>query len=165
MKKYFLALALIPALAWAADKSPDQGFYDKAAEGGMAEVELGKLAQQRAQSPAVKEFGAAMVKDHTTSNDKLKALARSKNVELPAKPGVAHLATKGKLEILSGETFDKSYIKGMVEDHEDTIELFEKEASGGKDADAKAFATATLPTLRSHLQHVRQLAGELGVKG
>ncbi len=131
-------LALLPTLILAADKSPDQSFHDKAAEGGTAEVELGKLAQQKAQSPAVKEFGAMMVKDHSMANEKLKAVASKKGVELPKKPGIGQMATKAKLEVLSGETFDKSYVKGMIEDHEEDIEEFEKEAKDGRDADARA---------------------------
>ena len=105
-----------------------------------------------------------MVKDHAMANDKLKAVAAKKGVELPMKPSVTHMATKGKLEILSGDSFDKSYAKGMVEDHEETIKLFEKESREGKDAEAKAFATATLPTLRTHLQHAKELAVKVGAK-
>ena len=169
MKKLLPALALIPALAltpalvFAAD-NPDEDFFENAAQGGLAEVELGKLAQQKGTSAAVKEFAAMMVKDHSMANDKLKALATKKGVELPTKPGLTHMATKTKLEAFSGETFDKSYAKGMVEDHEDTIELFEKEVKNGKDADAKALATATLPTLRTHLQHAKALATKVGTK-
>ena len=163
MKKLLPALLLVPAMVMAADKSPDHEFYEEAAQGGMAEVELGKLAQQKATSADVKAFGAMMVKDHTAANEKLKALAAKKGVELPTKPGIEHTATKAKLEVLSGETFDKSYVKGMVDDHQDDIEEFEEEAKDGKDADARAFATATLPTLRTHLQHIQQIAKKMGV--
>lgn len=164
MKKLLPLLMLVPVCALAADKSPDESFYKKAAEGGMAEVELGKLAQQKGQSPAVKEFGAMMVKDHSAANEKLKVIAAQKGVELPSSPSMAQKATKTKLEVLSGDTFDKSYVKGMVEDHEEDIKEFEKEASSGKDPDAKAFAAATLPTLREHLTHIRQVAATTGVK-
>ena len=163
MKKLLPALLLVPTLVLAADKSPDHEFYEEAAQGGMAEVELGKLAQQKATSPEVKAFGAMMVKDHSAANEKLKALAAKKGVTLPTKPGIEHTATKAKLEVLSGETFDKSYVKGMVDDHQDDIEEFEEEAKDGKDADARAFATATLPTLRTHLQHIQQIAKKMGV--
>lgn len=163
MKKFLPVLFLIPTLVLGADKSPDQSFYDHAAEGGMAEVELGKLAQEKGTSPAVKEFGAMMVKDHSAANMKLKSVAAKNGVELPTKPGMMQMATKTKLEVLSGETFDKSYIKGMVDDHQKDIALFEKEAKEGKDADARAFATGTLPTLRMHLKNVQGIAAKMGV--
>ena len=163
MKKFIPALLLAPTLLMAADKSPDQSFYEKAAEGGMYEVELGKLAQEKAKSADVKAFGAMMVKDHSAANMKLKAVATKKGVELPTKPGMMQMATKAKLEILSGETFDKSYVKGMVDDHQKDIAEFEKEAKEGKDADAKAFATAALPTLRTHLKHIQEVATKMGV--
>ncbi len=164
MKMLISAVLLaLPLACIAADKSPDESFYKSAAEGGMSEVELGQLAQQKGSSAAVKDFGAMMVKDHGAANEKLKAIAAQKGVELPTSPSLGQKATKAKLDVLTGETFDKSYIKGMVEDHEKDIKEFEKEAKQGKDADAKAFATATLPTLRTHLQHAKQAAATLGV--
>ena len=150
------------ATAMAAD-NPDAAFYKKAAEGGMAEVELGKLAQDKSPTASVKEFGAMMVKDHSAANDKLKAVAAGKNVELPSSPSVGQMATKTKLEVLSGATFDKSYIKGMVQDHEEDIKEFQTEAASGQDPDAKAFAAATLPTLKKHLKKIRAIATAKGV--
>jgi putative membrane protein len=78
-------------------------------------------------------------------------------------PSVSQTATKGKLEVLSGDTFDKSYIKGTIKDHEDDIKAFEKESQSGQDTDAKAFATATLPTLREHLKMIRSIASAAGI--
>jgi putative membrane protein len=134
------------------------------AEGGMSEVELGQLAQQKGTNPAVKDFGAMMVKDHSAANDKLKALAASKQVSLPDSPSVMQKATKTKLNMLSGDTFDKSYVKGMIEDHKTDIKEFQKEASEGKDPDAKAFAVATLPTLQAHLTKIQSIAAAAGIK-
>lgn len=164
MKKLIPALLLIPGILLAADKSPDESFYEKAAQGGIAEVEMGRLAQEKAKSPEVKAFGAMMVKDHAAANDKMKAVAAKKGIDLPTKPSVAQMATKTKLQVLSGDTFDKSYVKDMVEDHVKDIAEFEKEARDGKDPDAKAFATATLPTLREHLEKIRHVASMTGVK-
>ena len=150
MKSFLIALAVIvPTAVFAAD-NPDADFFKKAAEGGLAEVELGNLAQKKSEDSSVKDFGAMMVKDHSAANDKLKALADSKNIKLPTSPSVSQMATKTKLEVLTGKTFDHSYIKGMVKDHETDIKEFKKEASSGRDAEAKAFATATLPTLEEH---------------
>lgn len=162
-KSIWITLVALPLMALAADKSPDESFYKDAAEGGMAEVELGQLAQDKGQSAAVKEYGKMMVHDHTAANDKLKSVAAGKGVDLPTSPGVGQMATKAKLQMLSGDSFDKSFIKTMVQDHEDTIELFQKEVSGGQDPDAKAFAKATLPTLHMHLKKIEAIAKTEGV--
>jgi putative membrane protein len=164
MKKLlWTALAALPLVAWAADKSPDDSFYKDAAQGGLAEVELGKLAHDKGQSQAVKDYGDMMVKDHTAANDKLRKIATGKGVDLPTSPSVGQLATKTKLEILSGDTFDKSFIKSMIGDHKDTIEAFEKEAQTGQDPDAQAFAKATLPKLHAHLKKIKSIAASAGI--
>lgn len=162
--KYIAAslVLLLPFAAFAA-RNPDASFYKKAAEGGMSEVELGNLAQQKGHSQGVKDFGALMVKDHSAANDKLKSLAASKNMTLPSHPSAMEEATKAKLKMLSGDTFDKSYIKGMIKDHEEDIAEFKKEAASGGDTDARAFARDTLPTLETHLKKIKAVAAESGV--
>jgi putative membrane protein len=162
MNRTIFALMLaLPIAAYAAD--PDASFYKNAAEGGIAEVEAGHLAQDKGNSQQVKDFGAMMVKDHSAANAKLQALAASKTITLPTTSGVEQMAAKTKLKVLSGETFDKSYVKGQVGAHQDTIALFEKEISSGQDPDAKAFATATLPTVRAHLKAITAIATAMGV--
>jgi putative membrane protein len=162
--KYFAAslILLYPFAAFSAEIA-DAKFYRAAAEGGLAEVAMGNLAQQKAQSPSVKEFGAQMVKDHSAANEKLKALAQSKNITLPANPSVAEIEAKSKLQVLSGQSFDKSYIKGMIKDHEEDIAEFKKEAASGQDPEARAFAGATLPTLEMHLKKIQAIAANAGV--
>ncbi len=164
MKAFILGATLLMVSAAANADSPDSSFFKSAAEGGMSEVELGQLAQQKATNPAVKEFGAMMVKDHTAANEKLKALAATKQVSLPDSSSVMQKATKTKLNMLSGNTFDKSYVIGMIEDHKTDIKEFRKEASDGKDPDAKAFAAATLPTLQAHLTKIQSIAAAAGIK-
>jgi len=156
-----MSLAL-PVSVFAAD-NPDASFYKKAAEGGLAEVELGKLAQDKSPTQSVKEFGSMMIKDHSAANEKLKAIAEAKSIKLPTSPSVGQMATKTKLEVLTGKTFDKSYIKGMVADHKEDIKEFQKEASSGQDAEAKAYAAATLPTLKAHLKKIEAIAAAEGV--
>jgi putative membrane protein len=164
MKQILATLALlIPVAAFSADSTPDATFYKNAAEGGLAEVDAANLAQQKSSNASVKDFAAMMVKDHSAANDKLKSIASSKNISLPTSPSVRQMATKTKLDVLSGETFDKSYIKAMIKDHQQTIALFQKEAMSGQDSDAKAFAAATLPTLRSHLKKINSIAASAGV--
>ena len=166
MKKLLLlavAMALPQAAVLAADKNPDAAFYKKAAEGGMAEVELGKLAQQKSASQSVKEFAAMMIDDHSAANEELKSIAATKDINWPSSPSIAQKATKTKLEMLSGATFDKSYIKGMIKDHEEDIEEFQKEADTGRDPEAKAFARSILPTLRAHLSKIQSIAQSAGL--
>lgn len=161
MKSVLAFLLLATPLVAMAD-SPDASFYKKAAEGGISEVEAGNLAQSKGNSQKVKDFGAMMVKDHSAANDKLKALATTKDVTLPSTSSVGQMATKAKLQVLTGETFDHSYIKGQIQAHQNTVALFRKEIASGQDPDAQAFAKATLPTIRSHLKAINAIAADAG---
>ena len=133
-------------------KTADSNFADKAAQGGMAEVELGKMATQHAQNAKVKQFGQRMVDDHTKINDQLKSIATNKALTLPASLDSKDESEKNKLSSLQGEAFDKAYMEDMVSDHEKDIADFQHEANHGDDPDIKAFAQKTLPTLQTHLQ-------------
>jgi putative membrane protein len=164
MKSAMLGMSFLLIGVAALADSPDASFMKSAAEGGMSEVELGQLAQQKASNPAVKDFGAMMVKDHTAANDKLKALAASEQVTLPDSPSLMQKASKTKLNMLSGDSFDKSYVKGMIDDHKEDIKEFQNEISEGKDPQARAFASATLPTLQMHLQKIQSIAASAGIK-
>ena len=164
MKSAMLGMSFLLIGVAALADSPDASFMKSAAEGGMSEVELGQLAQQKASNPAVKDFGAMMVKDHTAANDKLKALAASEQVTLPDGPSLMQKASKTKLNMLSGDSFDKSYVKGMIDDHKSDIKEFQNEISEGKDPQARAFASATLPTLQMHLQKIQSIAASAGIK-
>ncbi|MEJ0008685.1 MAG: DUF4142 domain-containing protein [Steroidobacteraceae bacterium] len=163
MKRLMLATLLILPLGAYAAGAPDATFYKHAAEGGIAEVDLGNLALKKTTAPGVQEYAAMMVKDHSAANEKLQSIAASKNITLPTTPSVGQMATKAKLDVLTGKTFEDSYIKAMVKDHETTITLFRHEAATGQDPDAKAFAKATLPTLKEHLKKIQELASAAGV--
>jgi len=164
MKRFIVGFALaVPLAISAAISSPDSSFYKDAAEGGIAEVEMGNLAQQKSTNPRVKSFGAMMVKDHSAANVKLKSIAAAKNIDLPTSSSIGEMASMTKLKALSGDTFDKSYIKGMIKDHQDDIAMFQKEAASGQDADAKTFAVATLPTLQAHLKAIQSIAEASGL--
>ena len=163
MKRILAMLVLAAPLMASAADDPDSSFYKKAAEAGIAEVEAGQLAQSKGTSPAVKDFASMMVTDHTAANDKLKALAATKSISLPTSASVGQMATKAKLDVLSGDTFDKSYIKSQLKAHHNAVYLFKKEIASGQDPDAKAFATATLPTLQAHLKKIKSIAADAGV--
>jgi putative membrane protein len=127
------------------------------ASGGMMEVVLGELAQQKAENPRIKNFGQMMVTDHTKANEELKALATRKNVVLPQTPGEDHRKHIDDLQKKTGRDFDKAYISMMVDDHQEDINKFEKLANDANDADVKAFASKTLPVLRSHLDSAKAI--------
>ena len=136
----------------------DEHFMKKAAEGGLAEVELGKLAADKASSDDVKKFGQRMADDHSKANDELKSIASQKGVTLPEKLNAKDQALKDRLEKLSGKQFDQVYMHNMVRDHTKDVAEFQHEASNGKDAAVKDFAEKTLPTLKDHLNQAKQIA-------
>ena len=136
-------------------------FYIEAAQGGLAEVELGKLAAQKAQSPEVKSFGQMMVADHGKANAELQTVAGRKQMALPATPAPSHQATMTQLQGLSGAEFDKAYVSAMVAAHEKDVALFERQAASDGDPDAQAFAAKTLPTLKKHLEAIKDIQSKL----
>lgn len=136
----------------------DRKFIEKAAAGGMAEVETGQLAQQKASHDAVKQFGARMVQDHGKANDELKQLASSKGVQLPPGPDKPHMDSMQKLQKASGAQFDREYMQHMLADHKKDVAEFQKQSKSAKDPDVKAFAAKTLPTLQEHLKQAQTVA-------
>lgn len=133
----------------------DRKFMEEAAHGGLAEVEHGKLAAQRASHPQVKEFAQRMVQDHVKANDELKTIAAARGITPPATLDRKHQRRMEKLRRLGGAEFDRAYMQQMVDDHKETVSLFEKQAKAGKDGDLKSFAIKTLPALNEHLTLAR----------
>jgi putative membrane protein len=140
----------------------DHEFIRKAAEGGMAEVELGQLANQKAYSQDVKQFGERMVTDHSQANDQLKQIAQQKGVTLPSTLNSKDAALKSRLEQLSGTEFDRVYMQHMVQDHKKDVNEFQAEANNGRDSDVKNFASQTAPKLQEHLSLAEQIAAKTG---
>ncbi len=133
-------------------KSADMTFAMKAAQGGMAEVQLGQLATTKASDPDVKAFGQRMVDDHTKANDQLKSIAQNDNMTLPTSLDAKDQAEYTKLQALSGADFDREYMRDMVKDHQKDVKEFQKEANDGHDPQIKGFASQTLPVLQEHLK-------------
>jgi putative membrane protein len=148
-----------------AHPAADQTFVKKAAEGGMAEVQLGKLAVDKASSPEVKQFGQKMVDDHGKANDQLKSLAQSKNITLPSDLSAKDKALHDRLSKLSGPAFDRAYMRAMVTDHTKDVNEFRAQAKSGADPDVKSWASNTLPTLESHLQMAKEANRAVGTSG
>lgn len=142
----------------------DLDFMNTAAASGMAEVELGKMAASKAQNAEVKAFGQKMVEDHSKAGEELKQLAAQKKVMLPPDVLPTHKQLMEKLSKLSGAEFDKDYVAAMVADHEKDVAAFENVSKTAADADVKAFATKTLPTLKMHLEMIKAMAEKMGVK-
>ena len=161
MKQAILASTVMLGLT-AAVFAADETFVMKVAKGGMAEVELGKLATEKASSDAVKRFGQRMIDDHGKANNELKALAQSKNVTLSMEMGPEEKALRNRLMKLSGPAFDKAYMNAMVNDHVKDVNEFRMESTSGKDPDVKAWAAKTLPTLEEHLKMARDANGAVG---
>jgi putative membrane protein len=130
----------------------DETFVTNVAKGGTAEVQLGKLATEKASRDEVKKFGQRMVDDHTKAGDELKMIAQNKNITLPADIGPKEKALRDRLLKLSGEAFDRAYMQAMVEDHRNVAREFKTEANSGKDSEVKAWAARTLPTIEEHLR-------------
>jgi putative membrane protein len=152
------------AAAGYAAQGADSAFMMKAGGDGLAEVEVGRLAVDRASNSDVKSFAQMMVDDHSKANGELTSLASQKGVTLPSEPPPPAKAAKDHLSSLSGAAFDKAYMDHMVKDHEKAVALFSREASGGTDADTKSWAEKTLPTLQQHLAKAREVAGRVGMR-
>lgn len=135
-------------------------FAMKAASGGMMEVTLGQLAQQKATNQRVKDFGAMMVSDHSKANTELSNIAAAKGLTLPStmEKHQQHIDDLSKKE---GNDFDKAYMKMMTKDHEKDIMAFEKAASGSSDSTIKGFAKRTLPVLRMHFDSAKAIQQSL----
>lgn len=161
MKKISVITAALCSLALsmgahAQASKKDQEFMNKAAAGGMYEVQAGNLAQEKGRSAEVKNFGAMLVKDHTAANEELKSLATSKGVTLPA---TVPADKKKRLDKIAGaKDFDKEFVDEVgMDDHRHDIKLFEKASKDADDAQVKAFAAKTLPTLQAHRVHAEGL--------
>jgi putative membrane protein len=143
----------------------DADFMKAAAHSGHTEIEGSKLAVSKASDPQVKSFADKMITDHSKMAEELKALAASKQVELPTEPSLTQKGQLKLLDTLKGDSFDKRYVSSIgVSAHEDTVTLFEKAAAGAQDPQVKSLATKSLPHLQMHLQMARELKAAVDKK-
>lgn len=137
----------------------DQAFVSKAMEGGVAEVQLGQLAEQKSQSNDVKQFAQKMVNDHTQMGDKwFKPVAKQMGVSEPKGPSKKDKKLIEKLQGLSGQDFDTQYIQAMVKDHKEDLKDFKSEAQAAQDPNVKQIATQGSTVIEQHLQLIEQIA-------
>jgi putative membrane protein len=132
-------------------------FMVKVADVGMTEVKLGGIAQDKAMSKRIKDFGEMMTRDHSKAGGELKSLARTKNVTLPDSIGSTHQKKINDLTKKSGKDFDRAYIDMMVDGHQSAVNDFEKASNNTKDPDVKSWVDKTLPTLRMHLDSAKAI--------
>jgi putative membrane protein len=134
----------------------ERTFIKKAADGGMMEVELGRLAAEKGGSDQVKDFGNEMVRDHSKINDNLKDVAAKMKATVPSSVSAKHHAAIEKMSRLSGADLDKAYVTAMVTDHEKDIEEFEKADKEVKNPDLKKFIEDALPMMKDHLEKIKK---------
>ena len=135
----------------------DAAFMTTAVRGGLAEVQLGQLAQRNGSSAVVKRFGQRMVEDHGRSNQEMMALAQRKEITPPSGVGAEHQRTYDDLAKLRGRAFDRAYAQAMVKDHQEDLRAYQDEAANGTDPDVKAFAARHVPLLQEHLRMAQSL--------
>jgi putative membrane protein len=183
-RKHLCAIALgmtltLPALAWAQSQrsapspSPstvaehaiegqpsagDRQFLDEIAIGGMQEVELGKMALQKAGSDSVRAFAQRMVDDHNQTREQLQSIAEAKGLSLPTGLDARHQKDVDRLQKLSGADFDRAYMKLVLDAHQKDIRQFRKQAEQGSDSDIRSFVISALPKLHDHLALARDAA-------
>jgi putative membrane protein len=155
-----MALAISGAVVGA--QSADQPFVTKLAGVGMAEVELGTLAKDKASSREVKAFAQRMIDEHTKAGHELKAIADRKHLTWPAALPADAIALKDRLSKLSGAAFDRAYIDAMVDGHRAALTDVRAEAQSGADPDVKAWASKASSTVQAHLTHAQNQQRELG---
>lgn len=155
--------AMAGGLAAKTDKPShtDDHFISEAAQGGQAEVQLGRLAADKAASPQVKQFGQRMVADHSKANGELTNIASQRGINLPNKLDKKDQKQYDHLAKLNGQKFDKAYMSYMVKDHKKDVSAFKHEADHGNNPDLKNFASQTQPILQQHLQMAQQTKSEV----
>jgi putative membrane protein len=138
----------------------DRIFAREVVIGGRAEVMFGKLAGERANGAAAKQFAERMVQDHTRSGNDLMNLANAAKVPIPEGLDRDHRTIRAELDKLNGTAFDDAYIRGQITDHQQTVQLLEFVIGSGQDPALKQFAVQALPVVMRHLQMAQAIATE-----
>ena len=134
----------------------DRQFVAQAAEGGMVEVQLGQLAQEKGQSEAVKQLGQTLVNDHQQANQQLQSIAQAKQIDIPSSLDQQHQQKISQLQSKSGAAFDHAFIQEVIKDHTKDVAEFRTQSNKTQDSALKDFTSSTLPTLENHLQLAKQ---------
>jgi putative membrane protein len=160
MKKMILMGSMIAALLTACSddddedmntlNSVDRTFLAQAARSNRAEIGAGQLAVTKGNNASVRAFGQQMVTEHTTAQTDL--LSRATTVGYPVSDTLdaAHQALMQQLMTLSGRAFDSVYMRSQVNDHQQTMALFNSEITGGQHQQVKGYANQYLPAIQMH---------------
>jgi putative membrane protein len=146
------------------DIRADAAFIREAASANLMEVQLGQTAQARATNSAVKQFGQRMVNDHTNLENQLASMAASSGLELKQSLSSKHKDEVNRLNKLSGQSFDSSYMKLMLQAHQEDIAKFQSQSQSAKSVQVRTFATNALPVLQQHLSLATQVSSQLGIQ-
>ena len=151
-----VGLVLSTANAQTQLSEQDQDFIETAAQSSAAEVAMGKTASE-SKNAAVAEFGRMMITEHTQMNEELASIASQKGVTPPTSPDLASQAKDAAMNVLPGDTFDSQYVSSQLDDHQETLELLQKQVQEGQDPDLKAFAQKYVPVVQKHIDQLNQL--------
>jgi len=144
-----------------AQSAGDSKFLEEAVRGNMAEVKMGELAKERAQSKDVRDYGQMLIDDHSKANQKAMTVAKSMSVTAPSEPSAKQKQEHDMIAKLSGSEFDSMFMSHMVQDHQEDIAKYTMQAQSGDSSKATDYAKDTLPTLRSHLSKAQSIESKL----
>jgi len=139
----------------------EKQFLSKAAMDNMAEIRLGKMAQDKSKNDRIQQFGQTLQTDHSDAQDKVKALAQQYGVDLPQNLDQKNQATAKGLSNMSGMQFDRQLIQTEIPDHQKAVQEFQDMAKNAENADIREFASNTVPVLQKHLDMAQQVQREL----
>lgn len=142
-------------------RSSDTIFAMQTAQRGVAEIEMGKLAAERASNPDVKAFAEQMIADHSKASERLRNIAEKQNLTLPTTMNGQQQALYDLLKSKTGADFDKAYVDDAEKDHEQEVKRFQQEADKGKDEQIKSFAAETLPIIQAHLEKIKAIQSKI----
>jgi putative membrane protein len=148
------------AAGTAGEAKIDRDFIQDQLSDGNAELELARLAQERATRPEVKEFAQMMARDHETAGGELKQIANKHNVQMDTGEQKEHNDLRERLSKLSGAEFDREYMEAMVEEHEEAVNEVERQQNADN-PEIRQWASKTVPTLRQHLERAQQIKKNL----
>ena len=145
-----------------ADVKADSRFIRNFTADNMLEASLGKLAEQKAENPAVKQFGQRMDTDHNkTQNDWVNAATKN-GLTFKTGMGQRHRAKLTRLQSLSGKAFDKAYMTQAIQDHKDDIDYFQREGQAAHSSQVRDLVASTLPTLQDHFKQAKEVGAQVG---
>lgn len=139
----------------------DRKYFQEMAQANMAEIQTGKLAQQKSSSDEVKNFARQMVDDHSKLLEEQRSMAKAKNVSLPKEPKKEHQSALKKMQDLSGAEFDRAYMQQMVKDHQQTLKVLQDAQKNAKDPQLKQAAEKAAPHVEKHLETAKQITAKL----